>query len=99
MELVLEHNIKEKRLAAVEHKGYIVLSPDISETMGLEPGTELMGRKVDGMVILEPYRPRCVICDSVFQTKEVCGKFLCQSCINKAKKKSFYKYEGNFGDE
>ncbi len=99
MELDLEYSMKEKRLAVVEHNGYIELSPDISETMDWEPGTELMGSKVDGMLILEPFRPRCVICDSVFQTKEVRGKFLCQSCIDKAKKKSFYKYEGDLGDE
>ena len=55
MELDLENSMKEKRLAVVEHNGYIELSPDISETMDWEPGTELMGSKVDGMLILEPF--------------------------------------------
>lgn len=98
MELDLEDNLKEKRLAVVGNNGYIELSPDVSETMDWEPGTEIMGSKVDGMLILEPYRPRCAICGYAFQVKEVRGGFLCQNCIDKAKKNPFYDYGGDIGD-
>ena len=99
MELNLEESMKEKRLAIVESTGYIELSPDVSETMEWEPGTEIMGTKVDGLLILEPFRPRCKICDSAFRVKEVRGEFLCEDCINRAKKNSFYEYYGEDSDE
>lgn len=99
MELNLEENMNEKRLAIVSPTGHIILSPDISETMEWEPGTEIMGSKVDGLLILEPFRPRCTICDSVFRVKEVRDGFLCQDCINKAKKNSYYKYYGEDPDD
>ena len=99
MELDLENSMKEKRLAVVEHNGYIELSPDISETMDWEPGTELMGSKVDGMVILEPFRPKCCICGSTEQIKDVRDMFLCQRCIDAADEQAYYPYKGKILDE
>ena len=98
MELDIEDNIQEKRLAVVDPDGYIELSPDVSETMGWEQGAEIMGSRVGDMLVLERFRPRCIICGFPFETKELNEKFICQSCADRARKKRFYKYRGNMDD-
>ncbi|MCI8611621.1 MAG: hypothetical protein HFE66_06865 [Clostridiales bacterium] len=80
----MEQNLEETYLAAVGPYGHIALSPQVSRIMDWEPGMEIMGTKVDGMLILQPFQPRCCICGSVLHVKEVGNLFLCQKCIQRA---------------
>lgn len=57
---------------------------------GWEPGTELMVSKTGEMLIVQEFLPRCIICGSLQNVKEVLDKFLCQHCIELAEEMPFY---------
>lgn len=86
----MDEKFEEKYLATVGPYGHIALTPLASRVMEWEPGTEIMGTKVDGMLILQPYQPRCCICGSVLQVKAVGDLFLCQKCIQRANQAPCY---------
>lgn len=94
-----EKALYEKPIAKVETFGHIELAPRVSEVMGWKPWTELMGSKVDGLLILQQFRPRCCICGSIQQIKEVRDMFLCQGCIDEAEKKSYYSNVRKISDD
>ena len=48
----MNHKFEEKRIMRIESSGQMILPTYVSEAMGWEPGTEIMGTKVDGMLIL-----------------------------------------------
>ena len=89
-----EKALYKKPLAKVETFGHIELTPLVSEIMGWKPWTEIMGSKVDGLLILQQFRPRCCICGSTRRIKEVRDMFLCQSCIEEADEQAYYPYKG-----
>lgn len=89
-----EKALCEKPLAEVEIWGHIELAPLVSKIMGWKPGTELMGQKVDGLLILQQFRPKCCICGSMKRIKEVRDMFLCQDCIDAAEEQPYYPYKG-----
>lgn len=43
-------------MATVDTKGRVTLPKDVREDLGLEPGTEVEIRDVDGKVVIEPER-------------------------------------------
>lgn len=89
----------EKPIAKVGLWGHIELAPKVSEIMGWRLGTELTGQKVDGLLILQQFRPKCCVCGSTDQLKEVRDMFLCQRCIDAADEQAYYPYKGKILDE
>ena len=89
----------EKPIAKVGLWGHIELAPKVSEIMGWRLGTELTGQKVDGLLIQQQFRPKCCVCGSTDQLKEVRDMFLCQRCIDAADEQAYYPYKGKILDE
>ena len=89
----------EKPISEVELWGHVELAPKVSEIMGWKPGTELTGQKVGGLLILQQFRPKCCICGSTEQIKDVRDMFLCQRCIDAADEQAYYPYKGKILDD
>ena len=85
-----EEELHEKRIDDVFAQGEVLIPAAVTEIMGWEPGTELMVSKTSEMLIVQEFLPRCIICGSLQNVKEVLDKFLCQSCIELAEEMPFY---------
>ena len=71
-----DEELNETRVACVYSHGEITFPSYVTEIMGWEPGTEVMVSKVDGMLIVQPFRSRCSFCGSMVDVKEVSDKFI-----------------------
>lgn len=95
----MNHKFEEKRVTRIEYSGHMILPTYVSEAMGWEPGTEIMGTKVDGMLILQQFQPRCCVCQSVLHVKKVHHTFICEKCIACAEKSTIYEHCVKVWDE
>lgn len=96
----MSHDLVKKQIASVKDSGQIILPSYVCEAMGWEPGTDIVGTKVSGILVLQPaVQPKCCICQSVLRVKKVRDTFICQDCIENAEKNSLYECKFKVWDQ
>lgn len=83
----MSHDLIKKKIASIEACGRIVLPPYVCKTMEWEPGMDIIGTKVNGILILQPaVRPKCCVCLSELRVQKIRDLYICAYCLEHADK-------------